>query len=582
MRIWVLLMLLIPAFINAQIPSYRLSNWSKSGKLNSISSSQNIVHIEDFGGGTTSDKNNDSALSAAITYLSNLNGGSIQFDKGVYLFKKPIVLKDSIVLEGKGNQTILSFNLSHQNLNCININGSLQSSKHSVKPWKRNDMQIEFKDSIPTNSRFLRMAYNDSALCFSSWAFGEIGQIIAIDTSKNNKKILHTYSPIRTEVKDIQNPYVQVIDAIQNVGIKCLKIIRVDSTVGQTSNIAFRYAMNCSVIGVEIEMCNFAHILFERSAHNLVKQCYLHNAFSYGGGGKGYGVAVQSAGSDNKIENSIFESLRHSILVQSGANGNVFAYNYSTKPYGSEMAIKDISGDMVCHGNYAHSNLFEGNICQNIIVDNSHGKNGPYNTFFRNKAELYGVFTSIGQDSQNFIANEIPNNEFLKGQFITNGSGHFIFKNTVQGTTSDLSNPYLPDTSLIQKQGPAFWKNSSKFIGIGIPFPYNNGNIPAKSRYSDSINKVYCIEEIYATSFEPIRKQSKSIILFPNPASNNALICIHNFNESIFSIRVFSSHMTEIAHFKNTECFTLDNVSDGLYYVLVNERIFLLLRIGQD
>lgn len=582
MRIWVLLMLLIPAFINAQIPSYRLSNWSKSGTLYSISNSQNIVHIEDFGGGTSSDKNNDSAISVAIAFLSNLNGGSIQFDKGVYVFKKPIVLKDSIVLEGKGNQTILSFNLSHQNLNCINIYGSIQNSKQSVKPWKRNEMQIEFKDLIPTNAHFLRLAYNDSALCFSSWAFGEIGQIIAIDTSKNNKKILHTYSPIRIDVKDVQNPYIQVIDAIQNVGIKCLKIVRADSTVGQTSNISFRYAMNCYVIGVEMEMCNFAHILFERSAHNLVKQCYMHKAFSYGGGGKGYGVVVQSAGSDNKIENSIFESLRHSILVQSGANGNVFAYNYSTKPYGSEMAIKDISGDMVCHGNYAHSNLFEGNICQNIIVDNSHGKNGPYNTFFRNKAELYGVFTSIGQDSQNFIANEIPNNEFLKGQFITNGSGHFIFKNTVKGTTSDLSNPYLPDTSLILKQGPAFWKNSSKFIGIGIPFPYNNGNIPAKSRYSDSINKVYCIEEIYATSLESIQKQSKSLILYPNPSSNNALICIRNYNEPIFSIRVFSSHMTEIAKFKNTDSFILDNVSEGLYYVLINEKIYSLLIIGRD
>lgn len=582
MRIWVLLMLLIPAFINAQIPSYRLSNWSKSGPINSISSSLNSVHIEDFGGGITSDKNNDSALSAAIAYLSNLNGGSIQFDNGVYLFRKPIVLKDSIVLEGKGNQTILSFNLSHQNLNCININGSLQSNKHSVKPWKRNDMQIEFKDSIPANARFLRLAYNDSTLCFSTWAFGEIGQIIAIDTLKSNKKSLQTYTPVRTDVSEIQNPYVQVIDAIQNVGIKCLKIVRVDSTVGQTSNIAFRYAMNCYVIGVEMEMCNFAHIVFERSAHNLVKQCYLHNAFSYGGGGKGYGVVVQSAGSDNKIENSIFESLRHSILVQSGANGNVFAYNYSTKPYGSEMVLKDISGDMVCHGNYAHSNLFEGNICQNIIVDNSHGKNGPYNTFFRNKVELYGVFTSTSQDSQNFIANEIPNTEFLKGQFITNGSGHFIFKNTVQGNTTDLSNPYLPDTSLIQKQGPAFWKNSNKFIGIGIPFPYNNGNIPAKSRYSDSINKVYCIEEIYATSIEPIRKQFQTSVLFPNPASNNNLICIQNYNEAIFSIRVFSSHMTEIAKFENTDCFTLDNTTEGLYYVLVNERIYSILIIGRD
>jgi hypothetical protein len=46
---------------------------------------------------------------------------------------------------------------------------------------------------------------------------------------------------------------------------------------------------------------------------------------------------------------------------------------------------------MVLHGNYPFANLFEGNINQNTVIDNSHGKNGPYNTFFRNRSELWGV-----------------------------------------------------------------------------------------------------------------------------------------------------------------------------------------------
>ena len=54
----------------------------------------------------------------------------------------------------------------------------------------------------------------------------------------------------------------------------------------------------------------------------------------------------------------------------------------------------DAAGDLVLHGNYPYANLFEGNILQNLVVDDSHGLNGPYNTFFRNRADNYGIVMS--------------------------------------------------------------------------------------------------------------------------------------------------------------------------------------------
>jgi len=42
------------------------------------------------------------------------------------------------------------------------------------------------------------------------------------------------------------------------------------------------------------------------------------------------------------------------------------------------------TADISVHGNYANSNLFEGNIVEFIWGDDYHGGNGPYNTFFRN------------------------------------------------------------------------------------------------------------------------------------------------------------------------------------------------------
>jgi len=76
-------------------------------------------------------------------------------------------------------------------------------------------------------------------------------------------------------------------------------------------------------------------------------------------------------------------------LVQHGANGNVFAYNFSfnAKSYAGEFIgpIYYKNTDISLHGHYPFSNLFEGNIAQYIYSDHSHGANGPYNTFLRNR-----------------------------------------------------------------------------------------------------------------------------------------------------------------------------------------------------
>ena len=75
-------------------------------------------------------------------------------------------------------------------------------------------------------------------------------------------------------------------------------------------------------------------------------------------------------------------------MAKQGANGNVFAYNYSLDPYRSEDP-HDAGSDMLLHGHYPFANLFEGNIGESIIVDDTWGPAGPYNTFFRNRADLY-------------------------------------------------------------------------------------------------------------------------------------------------------------------------------------------------
>jgi len=156
-------------------------------------------------------------------------------------------------------------------------------------------------------------------------------------------------------------------------------------------NIYFDYAVNSRVSGVESDSSSGSHVYISRSAQIKVEGSYFHNAFAYDGvSTHGYGVTLAHHSSGSLIVNNIFVYLRHAMMVKTGANGNVFAYNYSRDPFRSE-AISDFSGDISLHGHYPFANLFEGNIIQNIIIDHYWGPSGPRNTFFRNRAELWGI-----------------------------------------------------------------------------------------------------------------------------------------------------------------------------------------------
>ena len=115
---------------------------------------------------------------------------------------------------------------------------------------------------------------------------------------------------------------------------------------------------------------------------------------------------------------------------QTGVNGNVIAYNYSIEPNRSEFPA-EASADISLHGHYPFSNLFEGNIVQNIQIDLTHGPNGPFNTFFRNRAELYGIVMSSGivqNDSINELQEEIQNMTLNNYSYGFNRSFTGLFK----------------------------------------------------------------------------------------------------------------------------------------------------------
>ena len=179
---------------------------------------------------------------------------------------------------------------------------------------------------------------------------------------------------------------------------------------------------------------------------------------------------------------------------------------------------------MVLHGNYGYANLFEQNICRNIVIDNSHGPNGPFNTFLRNRAEGFGIFFSASNSpDQNFLGNDVTNTSFPYSfaNYVIQGTGHFIHGNNNKGTIVPTGTASLADLSYAYNSQPPFI-SSADFAKIGTPNNPGVGGIPAKNRFtSNAIFSSACLGVF--TNIKPI--EAKAMLrVFPNPVKNILLI----------------------------------------------------------
>jgi hypothetical protein len=203
------------------------------------------------------------------------------------------------------------------------------------------------------------------------------------------------------------------------------------------------------------------------------------------------------------------------MLLQSGATGNVFGYNFSSDPVWVEIP-NDAAGELVLHGNYPSYNLFEGNVCENIRPDGSHGANGSFNTFFRNRTTGYGFITTGTQVDFNVLGNEIVPGGFLQGLYIVTGSNHLEYGNNVGGTITPAGTTGTMDTSLYFSGLPSFLNNAN-FL-IGPPKTLNTAVIPAQQRFLGAGVKTDCDARTGLFVSAPVPSNSTVTLgVLPNP-----------------------------------------------------------------
>ena len=457
-HIFSLLLLLLIAFpssqtVNAQVvPADRRVDWALSGVRDTSTAGFRIIDLEEAGCVGDGVTPNDAVLDSLLGM--NLQPGAIlHFPSGIFLFRRGIRLPSKHILRGQGaDHTRLVFDLGGSG-HAISVTGRQISNTMGIlsadAAFGSNKLTLLSAAGFQAGD-WVYLSQRDDDRVTSDWAHGSTGQVLRIDAIDDSHMTLS--SPLRHGYDLERTPTLYLFAMVHNAGIECLSVERLDNTAPQQSSTIFlSRARDCWIRGIESYRCTFAHVTAEFSSNLAIRSSYFHDAFEYGGGGRGYGIVLQFATGECRIEDSIFEHLRHAMLLQAGSNGNVFAYNYSTDPYWTgTLTPSNAAGDMVLHGNYPYANLFEQNICQNIVIDNSHGPNGPYNTFFRNRAELYGiVFSASISPAQNIVGNEIPNTTlpYRLLNFSIQGSDHFLHGNNDKGRPLPHGSAGLPATS---------------------------------------------------------------------------------------------------------------------------------------
>lgn len=558
------------------LPAYPTANWKDVNSLRiNVTGDCDSVDILAYGGDNTGAASNNIALNSAITFLKTTgNTGIVLFPPGTYLFTDTINLPDSIILKGNGAaNTTLRFMMGGKG-SLITVIGDITSDTTKIVGTAlKNSYKLKVADATKFQvGDIVKLLVKDSDLIYSAWAYDVVGQIMEIKSIVGDS--IEFKSSMRIQYSAFRNPYIRKLKMKKNVGISCLKIIRGDNVSDsfKYSNVVFQYTTNCWLSGVHSDSAFFAHVDLSNSYRNIIRSCYFTNAYEYGGDGRAYGIACQATSSENLIIDNIFKKLRHAMLLQTAANGNVFSFNYSRETFWVEGIFPpDVSGDIVCHGNYPFSNLFEHNVLQNLIVDNSHGINGPYNLFFRNRAENVGIYMNSGAgDSTSFIGNEVtkPGGGFY-GSYSLAGNGNFAYGNNVLGNAEPPGTNSLADSTYYLSGKPdlipGVWPS------IGYPHLINSGSVPSIARYNSNVFTV-CNPLVNYPLAIADQQHFRSVNIYPNPSTDKLSISLFSLcNETLtFTITSLDGKVMYPAHVSakagtNTFTLSISHMQSGFY-----------------
>jgi len=384
----------IPAPAEYRLPSSRTLDWGSSGVPGGIPAISN-AELQTYSGGSIQ------------ACLETAGKKGCYLPQGSYSLSSQLTIPDEKVLRGAGiGKTVLR---QSGNSDTIAIDG------HRTPPIDRN-APIPIQSGYTKGSTELVFASLDRSIRagtiiavsetnpaawiyskFSSRAYNftpagghpkrDQGQIVEVSGRKGN--MISLAEPLIWTITN--SPVIFVFDSPpkRNAGLEDLEIVYPSKSANPRNVVTMQSTYGCWIKDVKISKTSQSAIKMSWGYRNTITGVWLDDSFVHGNGGEGYGVFMDGPNTRNRVENSIFYKLRHSVLMQGACSGNVIAYNYSRSAHPDSPEARYIHNDIVTHAGHTMFNLYEGNWAQKLTYDGVHGSSS-HNTMFRNYSRVIG------------------------------------------------------------------------------------------------------------------------------------------------------------------------------------------------
>jgi hypothetical protein len=463
------------------LPGHRVIMWNP-GIPGGITDAPIQANVKDYGAVGDGKTNDLGAFYAAIEAAPN---GAVLIPAGKYYLPGELIIHTNTVLRGEGSdKTHLIFDTPGESNTSLFIapedDGAVFHPLLYGYTAGSTTITVEDASHFQPGDYLQLIQTNDPQVMYTRpewekhWATDSIGQVLKIADVSGNNIVLTEPLMLSFNVK--MNPRIRRMNMLERAGVEYLSITRVDKTADAFTLMLVECAY-CHVRGIESSFTNRIHIMVKRGYRNIIRDNYIHDSHNFSGG-YGYGVTLEYQTTHTLVENNLFHTLRHAMMVKTGAIGNVFGYNYSFDPVDVDsVPLADIS----LHGHYPSYNLFEGNIVNEIISSDWWGPSGPGNTFFRNQVNTVKPNALVVNDhshAQNVIGNTLVTGQIAVAATVRDT---LIYGNRLPSITSTELDPTiesLPD-SLYLTAKPAFY-GDLPFPSVGADSPY--GVIPSVLR----------------------------------------------------------------------------------------------------
>jgi hypothetical protein len=487
--------------------------------------SVNVMDYGAVGDGVADDTNAiKNAMNAAPA------GTAIYLPAGTYKTTSKIKITKSIVIRGAGvDQTKIICGNPNDYCFAIEYGYDTRTYNPLVSGYNKGSTQVTISNAANFQvGKYVEFRQDDDPAVYknndgTSSTEDNTGQFNKIIGKNGNTLILE--KPLYYNYSLAFNAGARPVNSmIEKAGLEDFYLEIPEGFTGAYGNIGFIGAANCWIKNIWSHNTYKGHVFMKEAYANEIRDSVFQDTWMRGGGGHGYGIHHEARPTDNLYINNVFWKLRHAMIVSWGATGNVFAYNYDADPAAGDYANQSqintgwLYPDMSVHGHYSYMNLYEGNVAQDYIVDNTWSSNGP-TTLFRSRVlrETQFVTSSSLQkfphiliDSkhrfQNVIANEIgkagQSSIGYVGRWTNSNSGtgstilwvSLVVNDTayIHGNYEYLHNTYVGgwNPSLTQNIPNSLFLTSKPSFFENLPWPafgpeyLNSGNkIPAQVRF---------------------------------------------------------------------------------------------------